>query len=61
MKFPIRATLERTMIRSRHGNKQSVKQAKILTVEQMCVAMEAIPAPANRPENDHDAEVSCMT
>ena len=51
------------MIRSRHDNKQSVKQAKIMAVGQMCVAVEAIPAPANRPEeNGHnDIEVSGMS
>ena len=48
---------EEMMIRSRHDNKQSAKQAKIMVIGQMCVAVEA---PANRPGNDHDYGVSGM-
>lgn len=48
------------MIRRQHDNKQSVKQA-IKAVGQMCGIVESNPAPAIRPENGHDIEVSGMS
>jgi len=50
------------MTRRQHDNKQSVKQAKIMAVGQMCVIVGSAPAPAIRPEeNGHnDIEVFGM-